>query len=63
MRKNRIIEPFGLVLAFAALVFSFFFFTSDNSEPMGSLVAAILTAGLVWVTYVLLRWLVLALRR
>lgn len=62
MLHNRIIEPFGFILAIASLVFSFFFFTSDNAEPMGSLFAAVMTAGLVWVSYVILRWFYLALR-
>ncbi len=62
MNHNKIIEPIGFVVAFLSLVLSFFLFSSDTAQPMGSLAAALMTAGLVWITYIILRWVLLAMR-
>lgn len=62
MSRYRIFDLYGVLVAIAALIFSFFFFTADNAEPMGSLMAAIITAGLAWMTYVGIRLLVLVFR-
>lgn len=63
MYRNRIIEPIGFIVALATLIFSFFFITFDTAQPSKSFVAAVLTAGLAWITYVLLRCVILALRK
>lgn len=63
MYKSTIIEPIGFILAGITLVFSLFLFYSDTTQFMGSLMAALLAAALVWVTYIILRWVLLAIRK
>lgn len=62
MRDNRIVEPIGFVIAGAAFIFSFLLFYSDNGMFFGSFSAALMTAALAWGTYIVLRWILLAIR-
>lgn len=48
---------FAGVISLIALMLVF----NQTNELIGSLAAAILTFGLAWVAYVLMRWLVLSL--
>jgi hypothetical protein len=60
--KGRFVDFLSLMIAGATLLISFLIFFRDTKQFMGSLVAALMTAGLVWVTYLVLRWLLLANR-
>lgn len=62
MGDFKIIDTGSLVAAGGTLLASFVLFFRDTHEFFGSLAAAIMTAALVWATYVVLRWLVLANR-
>lgn len=55
-------DKYGGLIAIITLFVSWFLFTSDTSMLLRSFVAALLTSGLVWISYVMLRWLVLSLR-
>lgn len=60
MQPAKFIDRFSLVIAAATLFISFFIFFSNTKIFGGSLAAAIMTSGLVWATYIILRWLFLA---
>lgn len=62
MDENRLIDKFSIILAGGTLLASFIIFFRDTAEFNGSLVAAIMTAALVWATYIVIRWLILANR-
>lgn len=62
MNENRLIDKFSIILAGGTLLATFLVFFRDTSELIGSLFAAIMTAGLVWATYIVVRWLILANR-
>lgn len=62
MKEARFIDRFSIIIAGFTLLISFIVFFRDNKEFAGSLVAALMTAGLVWATYIILRWLLLASR-
>lgn len=61
MRTNMI-DKVSYIIAVITLVFGFFLFYSQTDEIVGSFAAACLAAALAWVSYVLMRWLVLALK-
>lgn len=56
----RLFDKFSYIIAAIAFVLSFMIVYSDTAEFWGSLLAAILTGSLVWLGYVLMRWLILA---
>lgn len=62
MGQNRLIDSFSVVIAGGVLLASFIIFFRNTAEFSGSLVAALLTASLVWATYIVIRWLILANR-
>ncbi len=62
MGDAKFIDRISIVLAGATLLASFMIFYRDTSNFGGSLAAAIMTAALVWGTYIVLRWLLLANR-
>lgn len=62
MKGEGFIDRLSIIIAGVSLVLSFFIFFSNTKEFGGSLAAALMTAGLVWVTYIILRWLFLANR-
>jgi len=62
MYRDKIIEPIGFFVALAALLFSFFLFYSDTGVFLGSFGVALMAAGLAWITYIILRWILLATR-
>lgn len=49
--------------AFIAFVISFGIVFGNTGEVIGSLSAAVLTAALVWIAYVITRWLFLSFRK
>jgi hypothetical protein len=63
MFRDQVIEPFGFILAAAVALFSLILFYSDNQEFLGSFYAALMASGLTWVTYIILRWVLLAFRK
>ena len=62
MGENRLIDTLSIIIAGGVLLASFIIFFRDTGEFNGSLAAAAMTAGLVWATYIVLRWLLLANR-
>jgi len=60
--KTGLIDKWSIVAAIATLIFSFFLFYSYSSESRFSFAAALLAAGLVWLAYIVVRWLALAFR-
>lgn len=63
VQTEHLIDKQGLIFAALVLVFSFLLFLSDTNELMGSLAAALMAAGLAWVSYVIIRWLIMAMRK
>jgi hypothetical protein len=61
MQDYKLINKVGSGLAIGTLLFSFLLFFSDTREFFGSLSAAIMTAVLVWISYIILRWIYLAI--
>lgn len=60
MTANEIFDRNGTILATVVFVLSFLLFFSDTSSFWGSIGAAAISAGLVWITYVIIRWMFLA---
>lgn len=63
MDRSQFIDKISYYIALVTLILSFILFFSDTLEFMKSFAAAIMVAALVWVSYVMIRWLVLALRK
>ena len=55
MDKQKLFEPTGYLVALTTLIFSWILFYSQNGVFLGSFFAALLAAGLFWITYVMLR--------
>jgi hypothetical protein len=62
MKEDKFIDKLSLLIAGITLLISFGIFYKNTMEWGGSLAAALMTAGLVWVTYLILRWLIVANR-
>lgn len=60
MEKTGYIDTLSYVLGIASTLASFAIFYRDNGQFWGSLAAAVMTGGLVWATYLMVRWLLLA---
>jgi hypothetical protein len=60
--KGRIIEPKGFILTAITGLFSLLLFYSQTRAFWGSLMAALMAAGLAWMTYLMLRLLLLTFR-
>lgn len=60
---NKIIESNGFIVAGLTAIFSLGLFYSENQSFFGSLFAALIAAGLIWVTYIILRIFFLALKK
>ena len=63
MEQEKIFEPIGYAIAAISFVFSVLFFYRDNAAFMGSVAAALMAAGLIWVSYIIIRVFVLAIKR
>ncbi len=62
MGKGKLFDNISFLVAGLTLLISLFIFYSNTHEFVGSLTAALMTAGLVWGTYIILKWLLLANR-
>jgi hypothetical protein len=60
--QAKFIDFTSYVVAFITLAISFYIYYGNSNEFGFSFVAALMTAGLVWATYIILRWLLLANR-
>lgn len=60
MDPRQAMERTSLIIAGVTLVFSFFLFFSQSDMFVGSLFAALMSAGLAWLTYVVIKMIVLA---
>ena len=63
MDSEKFIDKTSYIVTIISLILSFLLFYSDTLEGMKSLGAAVLFAGLVWISYIMVRWLILALRK
>ncbi|MCE5319261.1 MAG: hypothetical protein LLG04_18095 [Parachlamydia sp.] len=61
-KEGHFTDKFSYILALVSLLASFYIFFQQTGQLGGSIAAAVLTAGLVWATYIMLRWLLLANR-
>ncbi len=61
-KEWHFVDKFSFVLGAASFLASFIIFKHETDQLGGSLAAALMTGGLVWVTYLMLRWLFLANR-
>lgn len=62
MFRGKLFEPTGFIIAAATLLFSLILFYNDTNAFLGSLAAAILAAALIWMTYLILRFVWIAFR-
>lgn len=60
--RNKILEPLGFIIAAVTFLVSLMLFYFDTNMFTGSLFAAIMSSGLAWATYIILRWALLAFR-
>lgn len=60
---NPIIDKASYTVALITLILSFILFFSDTQELLKSFAAAILLGALVWVSYIMVRWIILALKK
>jgi hypothetical protein len=60
--QSKFIDFTSYVVALIALAISFYIYYGNSNEFTFSFIAALMTAGLVWATYLILRWLLLANR-
>ncbi|CCB86317.1 MULTISPECIES: hypothetical protein [Parachlamydia] len=63
MDDSPLINQTSYIFAGIMLIFSFYLFYNDTQLFWKSLFAALLAAFLFWFSYVLVRWLFLALKR
>lgn len=63
MTLRDLFESKGVLVALVVWIVGFYLFVGDTGEWMSSFAAAGMLAGLVWVSYVIIRWLVLATRK
>lgn len=61
MENKKYFEPIGYAVAVGTFFFSLLIFYRDNAAFLGSLAAALMAAGLVWATYIVIRIFILAL--
>lgn len=63
MNNYKLVEPTGFIVAGITLLLSLLLFYSDTKSFLGSFSAALMAAGLIWISYVIVRMLVLAFKR
>lgn len=56
MFRGKLFEPTGFIIAVATLIFSLILFYNETEAFLGSLAAALMAAGLFWITYLILRF-------
>jgi hypothetical protein len=62
MGQGKFFDKLGFVIASATLLASLYIFYTTTGEFTGSFVAALMTACLIWATYIIIKWLFLANR-
>lgn len=62
-KQNNFIEPIGMMVGALAGIFSFLLFYSYSGSFWGSLFGALISAVWFWMTYLILRWVVMAFKR
>jgi hypothetical protein len=62
MNTRNLIDRTSFIVAAITLVFALILFYSDTGKFWGSFGAAILASALMWMAYVLTRWLYLAIK-
>lgn len=62
MDKPPIIEQIGFVVAGASFLLSYMIYHNYSENFWYSLAGAALTAGVIWPTYIVLRWIYLAIK-
>lgn len=60
--KSELVDNGSFIFAGIFFIVALIFIYQQTNEFWGSLTAAIITAFLAWISYVLMRWLILALR-
>lgn len=63
MDPAKIIDKISFLVAFIAFLLGFVLFFTDTWEFMKSMAAAIMLAALVWISYVMIRCLLIALKK
>lgn len=63
MQNLKLLDKTSLIIAIATLIVAFAILYGDSTEFISSLFAAILTALLVWMSYVIVRMIVFAIRK
>jgi len=62
MNQRSMLDRNCVIFTTVVFLLSLILFTSDTNEFWGSFVAALLSAGLALMTYVILKWFWLAIR-
>lgn len=62
MDQKRVLDRSCVIFTAVVFLLSLILFTTDTNEFWGSLVAAFLSAGLAFMTYIILKWFWLAIR-
>lgn len=63
MDQIKLFERTGYVIAGVSLLVSWLLFYSENGVFVGSFFAAVLAAGLFWMTYIMLRLVWMTFRK
>jgi len=59
---HEAVDRLSYIIALITLIGTWLFFFIQTNEFLSSLTAGILTALLVWMSYVIMRWLILSFR-
>lgn len=63
MSEEKLIDTTSYYVAGISLILSFLFCFYLTGEFFSCLTAATLTSGLVWGSYIIMRWLILAIKK
>ncbi len=61
--KATLIDKWSVIITIASLIFSWALFWSYTGDPIGSFSAAAIAAGMVFLAYVVMRMVIMAIRR
>lgn len=61
--QQKLVDLMSFIFAGVIFLITLIVFYSDSGAFLGSLIAAIISGALAWISYVLTRWLALALRK
>ena len=62
MFRTKLIEPTGFIIAAATFLLSLFLFYNDTDSFLGSFMAAWMAAGLIWLSYLIIRFVLITFR-